>query len=118
MTHYPKVAGRLGRVSAGNPSLKLDERGVTFMRASRLLTLLLICVPLGSALGQEKAFQWLPANDESVRLDPANYHAGRVYHPGPDGGGMHIDVQSALPVTVAMARSDDWNQALQHPESV
>jgi len=70
------------------------------------------------AFAQEKVFQWQPANDESVRLDPANYHAGRVYHPGPDGGGMHIDVQSALPVTVAMARSDDWNQALQHPESV
>jgi hypothetical protein len=72
-----------------------------------------VFVAFHSAFAQEKVFQWQPANDESVRLDPANYHAGRVYHPGPDGGGMHIDVQSALPVTVAMARSDEWNQAMQ-----
>src|SRR5262249_45846038 len=77
-----------------------------------------LVVLLQPAFAQEKVFQWQPANDESVRLDPANYHAGRVYHPGPDGGGMHIDVQSALPVTIAMARSDDWSQAMQRPESL
>jgi len=82
------------------------------------LTLLLICVPLGSALGQEKAFQWLPANDESVRLDPANYHAGRVYHPGPAGGGIHVDIESVQPITVALTNSDAWNQAMQRPETL
>src|SRR5437899_5648689 len=78
----------------------------------------LLVALLQPAFGQQKVFQWLPANDESVRLDPANYHGGRVYHPGPDGGGMHIDVQSAQPVTIAMARSSEWNQAMQRHEMV
>ena len=69
-----------------------------------------------TAFGQGKQFEWQPANNESVRLDPANYHAGRVYHPGPGGGGMHIDVESALPVTVAMAREGEWSQAMARPE--
>jgi hypothetical protein len=70
----------------------------------------------GTAVGQEKQFEWQPANDESVRLDPANYHAGRVYHPGPNGGGMHIDVDSAQPLTIAMARQGEWAEAMQRPE--
>src|SRR5262249_52230502 len=37
---------------------------------------------------------------------------------GPDGGGMHIDVAASQPVTVAMAREGDWNQAMQRPELV
>src|SRR5215813_14145623 len=86
------------------------------MRTRGIFVALLMLVLLTPAFAQQKVFQWQPANDESVRLDPAYYHAGRVYHPGPDGGGMHIDVQSALPVTIAMARSSDWSQAMQRHE--
>ncbi|HMF92287.1 MAG TPA: hypothetical protein VKL40_16700 [Candidatus Angelobacter sp.] len=86
------------------------------MKTRGIFVALLMLVLLTPAFAQQKVFQWQPANDESVRLDPANYHAGRVYHPGPDGGGMHIDVQSALPVTIAMARSSDWSQAMQRHE--
>src|SRR5579864_1075084 len=71
-----------------------------------------------AAAGQEKLFQWQPANDESVRMDPSNYHAGRVYHPGPGGGIIHIDVDAGLPVTVSMVREAEWNQAMQRPDLV
>jgi hypothetical protein len=88
------------------------------MRATRMLVLLLICVPAVSVWGQEKVFQWFPANAESVRLDPANYHQGRVYHPGPEGGGIHVDIESSQPVTIAMANPDAWSQAMQRPETL
>ena len=40
------------------------------------LAFLLICALAGPLFGQQRIFNWLPANDESVRLDPANYHTG------------------------------------------
>lgn len=86
------------------------------MKTRGIFAALFISALLQPALAQEKVFQWQPANDESVRLDPANYHAGRVYHPASGGGEMHIDVQSALPVTIAMVRSEEWNQAMQRHE--
>jgi hypothetical protein len=86
------------------------------MKTKGLFVVLSILVLLQPVFAQQKVFQWLPANDESVRLDPANYHAGRIYHPAPEGGGMHIDVESKQPVTVAMARSDEWSQAMQRHE--
>ncbi len=68
--------------------------------------------------GQQRVFGWLPGNDESVRLDPANYHAGETYHAGGDGGNMQVDIKSDLPVTIFLARTDEWNAALQHPEGL
>jgi len=87
---------------------------------------LLLCASLcligtafaGRALGTEKVFDWRPANDESVRLDPANYHSGRTYHPGPNGGNMHVDIHSQQPVTIFLADAGEWSAALQHPESI
>lgn len=72
----------------------------------------------GPAAGQQKVFDWLPANDESVRLDPANYHTGRTYRPGPQGGNIHVAIQAEKPVTIALTSADEWNQAMQHPESI
>src|SRR5262249_26446692 len=112
------VPERLGFVARRNLSLKLHQRRGVFMKATRMLTLLLICLPTGWALAQQKVFQWLPANSESVRLDPANYHQGRVYHPGPEGGGIHVDIESAQPITVALPSPDAWNQAMQRPENL
>lgn len=71
----------------------------------------------GLSLGQDKVFDWVRASDEVSQLDPADYHAGRVYRPGPDGGGMHVDIQAKRPVTIAMAFASDWNAWTQHPES-
>jgi hypothetical protein len=70
------------------------------------------------SFGQQRIFNWLPANDEGVRLDPANYHSGRTYNPGPQGGNLHVDIKSQLPVTIFMADADAWSAALQHPEQI
>jgi hypothetical protein len=77
---------------------------------------LLLCAFAQSSTAQQKTFDWTRASDEVVQLDPADYHSGRVYRPGPGGGNMHIDIQAKQPVTIAMAFADDWNNALQHPD--
>src|SRR5437870_12993051 len=77
-----------------------------------------ICAVSSTSFAQQRVFNWLPANDESVRLDPANYHSGRTYHPGANGGNMHVDIKSRLPVTIFMADADAWSAALQHPEQI
>ena len=71
-----------------------------------------------AAAAQEKVFDWVRASDESAQLDPMDYHAGRVYHPGTQGGNIHVDIHSKLPVTIALAASDEWNAATQHPGSI
>jgi hypothetical protein len=78
------------------------------------LVLVSLC---GLSLAQDKVFDWVRASDEISQLDPADYHAGRVYRPGPDGGGMHVDIQAKRPVTIAMAFASDWNAWTQHPEA-
>ena len=86
------------------------------MKKVCMLGLVLVCLGRLS-LAQDKVFDWLHASDEVSQLDPAEYHAGRVYRPGPDGGGMHVDIQARRPVTIAMAFASDWNAWTQHPES-
>lgn len=70
------------------------------------------------AAQQQKVFDWQPANDETVRLDPAYYHSGRTYHPGPNGGNMHIEIKAEKPVTVFMTDAGSWSAALQHPDTI
>jgi hypothetical protein len=65
---------------------------------------------------QQRVFDWTRANDESVQLDPAAYHTGRVYHPVPEGGNIRVDIEARQPLTIAMVWSDKWNSALQYPE--
>ncbi len=86
------------------------------MRKACFLTFV-TCALAGSAWGQEKAFDWVRANAEAVQLDPADYHTGRVYRPGPRGGNIHVDIQAKQPVTIALTWIDEWNAALQHPET-
>jgi hypothetical protein len=84
-----------------------------------LLVALAILLFAGASFGQQqRVFDWRPANDETVRLDPANYHAGPIYHPGGDGGNNHVHIKSQLPVSIFMTPEGDWNQALQHPETI
>jgi len=63
------------------------------------------------ATAQEKLFDWVRASDEAAQLDPMEYHAGRVYRPGSDGGNLHVDIQATLPVTIALAPNDQWTGA-------
>ncbi len=55
---------------------------------------------------------WTAADSETIPLEPASLHAGRVYHPAVGGGDMHVQVDSRFPVTVAMAWADEWNAAM------
>lgn len=65
---------------------------------------------------QESTFDWLPSNDESPRLDPANYHTGRVFRPGDQAGNVHVDIEAQEPLTVEMAAAEEWSEAVRHPE--
>ena len=67
---------------------------------------------------QQRVFNWLPGNDESVRLDPANYHTGTTYHASGDGGNMQVDIKAEKPVTIFLTPAAAWNDALQHPEAI
>jgi len=83
-----------------------------------LFAFLLMCASCGPSFGQQRVFGWQPGNDESVRLDPANYHAGVTYHPAGDGGNMQVDIKSEQPVTIFLTPTEAWNGALQHPEGL
>jgi hypothetical protein len=83
-----------------------------------ILAFLLVSALAAPSFGQQKVFNWLPANDETVRLDPANYHTGRTYHPGPNGGNIHVDIKAQQPITIFLTRAEEWNEALQHPENI
>ena len=64
-----------------------------------------ICTGLG--------FYWSPANSETIPLEPASLHAGRVYRPAVGGGDMHVQIDSRYPVTVAMTWADEWDASMQ-----
>ena len=51
---------------------------------------------------QPKLFNWVRADNESVRLDPAKYYVSHSYSPGPQGGNMQVDIDAHFPVTVEM----------------
>src|SRR5467141_1358396 len=82
---------------------------VITMKPTLALALLGTLAFAGTASAQ-KTFEWQPANDESVRLDPANYHTGRTYRPGPRGGNLHVDIEAQQPVTIFLTGEADWNQ--------
>jgi hypothetical protein len=84
-----------------------------------LFTVLLLGVFASPSFGQQqRVFNWLPGNEESVRLDPANYHAGQTYHASGNGGNMQVDIKSELPVTIFLADTAEWDAALTHPEGL
>jgi len=83
-----------------------------------ILAFLALGASAQASFAQQKVFNWLPANDESVRLDPANYHTGRTYHPGPNGGNIHVDIKAEKPITIFLTDAEDWNQALQYPAAI
>jgi hypothetical protein len=86
------------------------------MRKLSIFATLLFCVFVlaANSYAQNGVF-WVAANSEAILLEPASLHAGRVYYPAVGGGGMHVQIDSRYPVTVAMAWADEWNAAMQHP---
>ncbi len=83
-------------------------------KISGLLSLLLAGTCCGTIAAQDRVSNWLPANEENVRLDPANYHTARTYHPGSPGATNHVDIKAQQPVSVFMAPEGDWNAVLQN----
>src|SRR5258708_29811664 len=83
-----------------------------------LFVFLLFFILSAPSFGQQRVFNWLPGNDESVRLDPANYHARLTYHPAGNGGNIQVDIKAQQPVTIFLARAAEWNEALKNPEGL
>jgi hypothetical protein len=78
----------------------------------------IVCLLIPSMWAQApRRFDWVRASDETSVLDPADFHAGRVYHPGDAGGNLHVDIDASLPVTIAMTSESAWLEAKQNPES-
>lgn len=64
---------------------------------------------------QPKLFNWVPSQNETVRLDPANYYTSHTYQPGPQGGNMQVYIESRYPITVAMIDPPTWADATERP---
>ena len=88
------------------------------MKLAPLVIAALGVTGVNSAAQQPKVFDWQPANDETVRMDPGYYYAGQTYHPGPNGGNIHLNIRSERPVSVFMTDAVGWQVAVQHPESI
>ena len=78
---------------------------------------LLVCALTTAHAQDNRVFDWTPANSETIPMEPASLHAGRVYHPAAGGGNMHVGIESRYPVTIAMTWADAWNAAMQHPDA-
>jgi hypothetical protein len=84
------------------------------MRTTKIVSALAVFVCASPALAQQKVFEWQRGTEESVRLDPANYHGGKSY--GSEGGTIHVDIDAQQPVSVFMTGAGEWNRAMQNPE--
>jgi hypothetical protein len=88
------------------------------MKHFSMWTLLLLCASATVASAQDnRVFNWTPANSETIPMEPASLHAGRVYQPAAGGGNLHVGIESRYPITIAMAWADEWNAAMQHPDA-
>jgi uncharacterized protein YndB with AHSA1/START domain len=99
----------------------LARRAVGILLIMRNLFLLGLSIVLSAitlCAQPERVFDWVRASDEIVQLDATDFHAGRVYHAGPDGGNIHVIIHAAQPVTLAMTWAREWNDAQLHPETM
>jgi hypothetical protein len=90
----------------------LEKRGLV---AFAVVCSLSLCAARRSA-AQESTFDWQATADETARLDPADYHTGRVFRFGDQAGNVHVDIDAQEQVTVEMAPSEEWSEAMRHPE--
>ena len=105
------------RVVARRDPAPQNKITMKYQRLPGLFASLYLLSSCGSAFAQDRVFNWQPANDENVRLDPGNYHTGRTYHPGSNGGNNHVDIKSQKPITIFMTPEADWNAVLQNPRA-
>jgi hypothetical protein len=91
---------------------------IIIVRNPFLAGLGMVLCAVGSWAQPERIFDWVRASDEMVQLDPMDFHAGRVYRAGPDGGNMHVIIHSKHPLTLAMVPAREWNEAQLHPEAL
>ena len=82
------------------------------MRNFSILATLLFCAFAANLNAQGRVY-WSAANSETIPMEPASLHAGRIYRPAVGGGDMHVQIDSRYPVTVAMAWADEGNAAMQ-----
>ena len=90
----------------------MDPANTSSMRNFCFLAALLFCAFAANSYAQNRVY-WSAANSETIPLEPASLHAGRVYSPAVGGGDMHVQIDSRYPVTVAMTWADEWNAAMQ-----
>ena len=88
----------------------MDPANTSSMRNLSFLAALLFCAFAANSHAQNRVY-WSAANSETIPLEPASLHAGRVYSPAVGGGDMHVQIDSRYPVTVAMTWADEWNAA-------
>jgi len=84
------------------------------MRITKIVPALVVLACANPALAQQELFEWQRGTEESVRLDPANYHGGKSY--GSQGGTIHVDIDAQQPVSIFMTGAGEWNRAMQNPE--
>lgn len=84
------------------------------MRVAKIVSAVIVFACASPALAQQQAFEWHRGTEETVRLDPANYHGGKSY--GSQGGTIHVDIVAQQPVSVFMTSAAEWNRAMQSPE--
>jgi hypothetical protein len=83
------------------------------MGIAKIVPALVVFACASPALAQQEVFDWQRGTEESVRLDPANYHDGKSY--GSQGGTIHVDIDAQQPVTIFMTGAGEWNRAMQNP---
>ncbi len=77
----------------------------------------LLCCAFATTSRAQAPTTWIAADAETIPLEPASLHGGRVYRPAAGGGDMHVQIDSRYPVTVAMTWADEWNASMQHPDA-
>jgi hypothetical protein len=88
------------------------------MKAATIRTLLILCALAVPSSGQQKTYNWIPGNDETVRLDPGYYYIGSAYQPASGTRSVHVDIDAQQPVTLAMVTVREWDDANAHPETM
>ncbi len=84
------------------------------MRVPKIVSAMIVFACASPAFAQQQAFEWQRGTEESVRLDPANYHGGKSY--GSQGGTIHVEIDAQQPVSIFMTSAAEWNRAMQSPE--
>ena len=95
-------------------SKMLERRGLVLF----IFVLALSAGALRASGAQESTFDWQATNQESGQLDPADYHTGRVFRFADQAGNVHVDIDAQEGVTVQMAPTEQWSEAIRHPELV